>query len=69
MFTLLIGNLKSIDSYPTSGSTEKATFIHGIIAKSSAVDDEAKELLLSLLAVNSEDRPSAQECLDSEWLC
>jgi hypothetical protein len=69
MFTLLIGNLKLIDSYPSSCSTKKATFMHRTISESTAVGDDAKIFLLSLLAENSEDRPTADECLDSQWLC
>lgn len=68
MFTLAMGTFKSHSFNSILCCSERVQLIHEAINTQIDLEDEAKTLLLSLLSEKAEDRPSAEECLNSSWL-
>ena len=68
MFTLVMGTLKSHRLNSILCCSERVQMIHDTINTQFDLVDEAKTLLLSILSEKAEDRPSAEECLNSLWL-
>jgi len=68
MFTLLIGDMKSLNLKSVRDMTQKSEIIYDLVDRQTNLDDEWKEIMMSLLAQDPEKRPSSFECLSMPWL-
>lgn len=66
MFVLLFGKFEDYNLNVLKDKDRLDT-IHEVIDSSQTLDDEAKTLLIRLFSSDPEQRPTAFECLESEW--
>lgn len=68
LFSLLFGSLKSHSLNTLKTAEERRNSIASIVEETGSISDECRLFLQSLLASSAEDRPTAAESLDNNWL-